>query len=91
MTNANSGFTITIMLCVAISSGNASSPDLLISQLKHSDEGKWQCEASNSIGTAQSPIMSIDVKRKHLCYGSFLFMPLHNYNFSQNIANYYLQ
>ena len=44
--------------------GTNSTPRLVIALVSHTHEGKWQCEATNSIGTSQGTMMSVDVKRK---------------------------
>ena len=44
--------------------GSNSTPRLVIALVSHTHEGKWQCEATNSIGTSQGTMMSVDVKRK---------------------------
>ena len=44
--------------------GTNSTPRLVIALVSHTHEGKWQCEATNSIGTSQGTMMSVDVKRE---------------------------
>ena len=44
--------------------GTNSTPRLVIALVAHTHEGKWQCEATNSIGTSQGTMMSVDVKRE---------------------------
>ena len=44
--------------------GTNGTPRLVIALVAHTHEGKWQCGATNSIGTSQGTMMSVDVKRK---------------------------
>jgi len=39
-------------------------PSLRILILRAAHEGRWQCEAKNSVGSATGDVINLDVKRK---------------------------